>query len=125
MSRVVATRVLGVSPEMVTRWDQGPEDASQPPFGDCSKSSRIEVDTSKSVCGIHACQFHRERDSVAEPDLLGTGWLRRNHAECPAANRPPIVHEDLMIVYVDPDGTTVRALCSRWQRRTIPISSSR
>lgn len=55
-----------------------------------------------------------------EPDLNGTVWVRRNHAEYPAANRAPIVHEDLMIVYVDPDGTTLRALYTDTERHVIP-----
>src|SRR5881392_3462233 len=35
-----------------------------------------------------------------EPELLGKVWVRRNHSEYASAdNRPPAVHEDLMIVY--------------------------
>jgi hypothetical protein len=55
-----------------------------------------------------------------EPDLNGTVWVRRNHAEYPAANRAPIVHEDLMIVYVDPDGATLRAFYTDTERHVIP-----
>jgi len=45
-----------------------------------------------------------------EPDLLGTVWLRRNHAEYPPPNGGPLaVHEDLMIVYRDPASKEMRA----------------
>jgi hypothetical protein len=45
-----------------------------------------------------------------EPDLQGKVWIRRNHAEYPAAgNRPPTVHEDVMIVYADAAANATRA----------------
>jgi hypothetical protein len=45
-----------------------------------------------------------------EPDLGGKILVRRNLANLPAAKgRPAAKHEDLMIVYREPDGQTFRA----------------
>jgi hypothetical protein len=45
-----------------------------------------------------------------EKDLQGKAIVRRNHAEYPAAQgRPAYVHDDLMIIYVDPGSKGIRA----------------
>ncbi len=45
------------------------------------------------------------------PDLQGKVLVRTNYAEYPAtAERPAFRHDDLMIVYADPQGTGSRAM---------------
>jgi hypothetical protein len=44
------------------------------------------------------------------PEVQGQLMVRRNHAEYPAgADRPAVVHDDLMIIYRDPAGAGLRA----------------
>lgn len=55
-----------------------------------------------------------------EPDLQGKVWLRRNHAEFPAAkDRPAYTHEDLMIVYFDSATKRTRAFYQDNEGHTI------
>ena len=45
-----------------------------------------------------------------EEDLQGKALVRRNHAEYPATqDRPVYKHDDLMIIYLDPDSKGLRA----------------
>jgi hypothetical protein len=44
-----------------------------------------------------------------ESDLGGTIMIRRNRAEYPVPNKPPFVHEDIMIVYPDSVRHAIRA----------------
>jgi hypothetical protein len=55
-----------------------------------------------------------------EPDLQGKVWVRRNHAEYPAAKgRPASTHEDLMIVYFDSAAKRTRAFYQDTEGHTI------
>jgi hypothetical protein len=45
-----------------------------------------------------------------KPDLDSNVLIRRNHAEYPAADKPKIIHDDLMIVYPDQNGNASNAI---------------
>ena len=60
-----------------------------------------------------------------EPDLQNEAWIRRNHSEYPATkDRPKYVHDDIMIVYFDPQTSLTRAFYCDTEQHVINYTAS-
>jgi hypothetical protein len=50
--------------------------------------------------------------------------VRKSHSEYPAKDKPPVIHDDLMVIYCDPTGTPGRAIYFDNERHVIEYTVS-